>query len=541
MRIRFSLLFLVTAMTVNAQTELLMNGKTYTNSEDTWLGVNIPRDSPTKLIFKNNSISSINRYGYLLQAGDEGVRTTNNKLDGAIITGNKLTWTGSDMKVIPHGLFMGHQKNVVVKYNYLKDVPMGIIRKSANNMSNTSGGVAYNIVKNGAVGMVVKGMSNVNIFNNTFYQERTTSQTWRPLVHIYTNTDNGNNSVAHGTKIYNNIFYTKYQTLSITIDDNESLNGFECDYNVYWCENGSPRFSVAGSVKTFEQWQAMGYDKHSVVMNPQFIDFINFVPAKRLDFGKDLGVEWQAGLAVNATWGSQDPLTTEQNGKWQAGAVVIAAAVTTPPMPTPGPEYLSSAVANETPSVIDLTYNSSLAAIIPPITAFSVKVNAINRNVTAVNVSGDKVSLTLDQPLISTDSIKVSYTQPGSDQLQNAGGGLAASFDYKAVTNNVKPVAQQPGDEQQPGNDQQPGDEPEKISLSPNPVKDSLNITITNPDQNTTKTIKIIDFSGKTCLEKQLDNAASQSLTIGLPAGFYVLRLEKDQSLVLVQKMIVVN
>ena len=123
------------------------------------------------------------------------------------------------------GVFTGHNIDVVVKYNYLDHVPMGIIRKSTTNMSNTGGGVAYNIVKSGAVAVVVKGMSNVNIYNNTFYTDRTTSQTWRPLVHIYTNIDNGGYSVAHGTKIYNNIFYTKYQTFAITVDDAESLTG----------------------------------------------------------------------------------------------------------------------------------------------------------------------------------------------------------------------------------------------------------------------------------------------------------------------------
>lgn len=322
MKIIFSIIFVAAAMGVTGQTQLTMSGKTYTNSEDTWLGVNIPRSEPTMLVFKNNSITSVNRYGYLLQAGDEGVRTTINNLDGAIITGNKLSWSGSDMTVIPHGIFTGHNKNVVIKYNYLRDVPMGIIRKSSNNMTNTSGGVAYNIVKSGTVGMVVKGMSNVNIFNNTFYQARTTSQTWRPLVHIYTNTDGENYSVAHGTKIYNNIFYTKYQTFAITIADNESLKGLECDYNVYWCENGAPRFNVAGSTKTFEQWQAMGYDKHSVVMDPRFRDLESFVPEKRIELGKDLGSEWSQGLATNAVWGSTDPATAAQNGTWQVGAVV---------------------------------------------------------------------------------------------------------------------------------------------------------------------------------------------------------------------------
>jgi hypothetical protein len=325
MRIKFIIFMaLFSFLAVNAQTTLTIEGKSYSNSDDTWLGVNVPRDSPTKFIFRNNLITSINRYGYMLQAGDEGVRPTNNKLDGAVITGNKFSWSGDDMEIITHGLFTGHNRNVIAKYNYLNYVPMGIIRKSTNNMTNEGGGVAYNIIKGGAVAIVVKGMSNVNVFNNTMYTDRTPSQTWRPLLNIYTNVDGGGYSVAHGTKIYNNIFYTKYQTFAISIDDAECLNGLECDYNVYWCETGSPRFNINGSVLTFAQWQAMGYDQHSVVADPKFLDLVNFVPAKRLDYGKDLGSEWKDGLAVNAKWGSTDPATAAQNGKWQVGAVVYA-------------------------------------------------------------------------------------------------------------------------------------------------------------------------------------------------------------------------
>jgi hypothetical protein len=339
---------LTTSMISFAQTNLVTEGQTYTNSTTgTWIGVNIPRSVPTLLVFKNNSITSSNRVGYLLQAGDEGTHAYNHNLDRAVITGNRLNWHGTDMESITHGLFTGHNSDVVVKYNYLNLVPMGIIRKSTNNMSNTSGGVAYNIVKGGTVGMVVKGMSNVNIFNNTFYQNRTTSQTWRPLVHIYTNTDSEGYSVAHGTKIYNNIFYTKYRTFSITIDT-ESLNGFECDYNVYWCESGAPLFSVDGNTKTFEQWQAMGYDQHSVVKNPNFRDLVNFVPAERLNHGRDLGPDWANGLSRNAVWGRTDPATTAQNGPWQVGAVVLgdsdSASVDSEPFsiyPNPAREYVT--------------------------------------------------------------------------------------------------------------------------------------------------------------------------------------------------------
>ena len=434
MRISFSIIFIIFTLTIKGQTELTISGKTYNNTDDTWLGVNIPRSVPTALVFKNNSITSINRYGYMLQAGDEGVSSSNNNLKGAVITGNKFNWSGSDMTVIPHGLFTGHNINVIAKYNYLNNVPMGIIRKSASNMSNTGGGVAYNIVKGGLVGMVIKGMSNVNVYNNTFYNDRTTSQTWRPLLHIYTNTDGGNYSVSHGTKIYNNIFYTKYGTLAITIADAESLTGLKCDYNVYWCENGSPKFNINGSVKSLAQWQAMGFDVHSVVINPQFRDYINFVPSSRLDFGTDLGPEWVQGLAPNAVWGTTDPATTTQNGKWQVGAIIHPGATAV------RPGYLSSLINKDAPSVLEMTYDVTLANVIPPASAFNVVVNSVPRTVNSVNLSGNKVLLTLISPVLYGEVVTVSYTKPATNFIQSITGGSAATISAREVMNSISPA-----------------------------------------------------------------------------------------------------
>ena len=52
-------------------------------------------------------------------------------------------------------------------------------------------------------------------------------------------------------------------------------------------------FNAGGSIKTFSEWQALGYDTHSVVVNPNFKDFVSFVPAARLDYGTDLGVNME--------------------------------------------------------------------------------------------------------------------------------------------------------------------------------------------------------------------------------------------------------
>jgi hypothetical protein len=323
--------FLLNSVMLHSQINLTIEGKVVSNSsQGDWSGVNIPRDAPTKLIYRNNSITSVNSSGYMLQAGDETVTGTNNNLDGEVISGNKMIWNGTDAGSITHGIFTGHNKNVLIEYNYLDKVPMAIIRKSTNGMTNTSGGVAYNIVKNPvATAGVVKGMNNVSYYNNTFYSNL--SSPWRGIIDIYSNTDITPSSPSTGTKIKNNIFYTADQIYNIAIHDAACLPGFESDYNVFWCEAGTPVFNYLESSKTFAQWQALGYDKHSVVINPHFNNTVDFVPASRLDYGADLGTEWQTGLSTTATWiPGTAPATAVQNGTWQAGARVFSSG-TTPP------------------------------------------------------------------------------------------------------------------------------------------------------------------------------------------------------------------
>jgi hypothetical protein len=340
-----------------AQINLTIEGTSVNNSATgEWTGVNIQRSSPTRFIYRNNSITSVNASGYMLQAGDESASAENNNLDGEVISGNKLVWNGTDASSITHGIFTGHNKNVVIKYNYLDKVPMAIIRKSTIAMTNTSGGVAYNIVKNPlATAGVVKGMNNVSYYNNTFYSNR--SDPWRGLLDIYSNTDITPNVAATGTKIKNNIFYTVNQIYNIAIHDAACLTGFESDYNVFYCESGTPVFNYLESSKTFAQWQALGYDKHSVVINPNFNNTTDFVPSARLDRGTDLGSAWQTGLSTTAVWTTgADPATANQNGIWQVGAriyntgSVVPAKIKMTVYPNPAHRNITIQIENDTQS-----------------------------------------------------------------------------------------------------------------------------------------------------------------------------------------------
>ena len=76
--------------------------------------------------------------------------------------------------------------------------------------------------------------------------------------------------ITAGVKIYNNIFYTVNQIPNIRLVDINSLINFESDYNIFYCEAGTPIFTYLGVQKTFADWQAIGYDRHSIIVNPKF-------------------------------------------------------------------------------------------------------------------------------------------------------------------------------------------------------------------------------------------------------------------------------
>ncbi len=323
----FILFFLTIGFPLLAQTTLKVEGTIVINNEPgTWEGVDIPRSEPTAFTYYNNSITSVNSSGYMLQAGDEVENSRNNNLDGMIISGNKFTWNGTADSSITHAVFTGYNINSTVIYNYLDRTPHGILFKSGSddgfNMTYTSGGAAYNIVKNARLSLRIKGMNGVHVYNNTFFNDTNTD--WSiSIIEIDANRDKLVPAPSLGTRIYNNIFYTKYQIPNISIEA-WCLSDFESDYNVFYCETGTPVFVISGELKTFTEWQALGYDIHSVVVNPDFVNTTSFVPVLRLDYGTNLGAEWQTGLSTSAIWSSTYPTTTNQYGKWQTGARVFA-------------------------------------------------------------------------------------------------------------------------------------------------------------------------------------------------------------------------
>ena len=88
-----------------------------------------------------------------------------------------------------------------------------------------------------------------------------------------------------------------------------------------------------------------------------------------------------------------------------------------------------------------MTYNMTLANIVPAVSAFTVNVNSVARSVSSVAISGTKVLLTLGSPVVYGDVVTVAYTKPSTNPLQTTSGGQAATISAQPVTNNCLDIS----------------------------------------------------------------------------------------------------
>ncbi len=101
-----------------------------------------------------------------------------------------------------------------------------------------------------------------------------------------------------------------------------------------------------------------------------------------------------------------------------------------------GPPAFVSAVVNGV--TLTMTFNESLdTGSVPGPDAFHVTVGGARRTVAAngVAVSGATVTLTLTSAVTAADTVRVRYTKPATNPLQDAAAAAVATFPNQAVTN----------------------------------------------------------------------------------------------------------
>ena len=193
------------------------------------------------------------------------------------------------------------------------------------------------------------------------------------------------------------------------------------------------------------------------------------------------------------------------------------------------PGYLTSSIETAAPGLLEMTFNTNLASIVPAGSAFTVTVNNVKKTVSKVTISGSKVSLALDGNVVQGDTVALTYTKPATNPLQAATGALVENITAKPVMNNVQGVATTTPDSTMK----------KDIIIFPNPAKDYVQISNLEPSTDS-QILRVFDFSGKLCKEIKLDAVGNQKIPIDLKPGMYIVQVVYGKIVKHTQKLIVI-
>jgi uncharacterized repeat protein (TIGR02059 family) len=234
-----------------------------------------------------------------------------------------------------------------------------------------------------------------------------------------------------------------------------------------------------------------------------------------------------AGIHITTPTISTDYAGTALKNPPSIGAYESGSTASSPVVPV----YQSSVVANATPSLLEMTYSTTLANMVPASSSFSVLVNSLARTVNSVVISGTKVQLTLSSALKFGDIVTVSYTKPATNLLQSTTGGVGTSISAQSVTNNLTNAIKDATSVTV------------TMTLSPNHVHKILNVLLAYSSTPTSamspEIIQITDLSGTLFMEKLLITGVTNiKMPLNLDSGIYTVVVLGNGLKLASQKMI---
>lgn len=224
-----------------------------------------------------------------------------------------------------HGCVMVNNYNdYVIRYNRLEGAGIAnVIMRNDTVASSANGVCSYNVsVKSG---LLSKGVSDLKIYNNSIFEP---DGSGIRLMLTQIGSPSRSNIVKNNIVIDRNIGSSAYL---VQINDEDASYKHTIDYNVYYSTKEKP-FIKDTTEYTFSEWQALGYDTHSVMLTTEQVD--SLFPTGQLYsstpqvIGENLGESNEDGLDISTNWGSQTTIpsivTKKQLtvGAWQVGAYI---------------------------------------------------------------------------------------------------------------------------------------------------------------------------------------------------------------------------
>ena len=214
-------------------------------------------------------------------------------------------------------------------------------------------------------------------------------------------------------------------------------------------DNASSTFSIYST--TAKDWDENSVTWSTRPLRNQLLDTITITgTGSYVDFDvtNAITAALQAGQSEVTLW-IEDKEQERQEIRFDSSSksnkpelVVTTTADTTPPTSdTTAPTFSSAATSTDGTKVI-LTYNETLSSA--PLSAddFTVKVDDSTATISRVATSGSNVELTLSSAVKNGQTVTVAYTDPSSNNdnnaIQDAAGNDASNLSTRTVTNQVR-------------------------------------------------------------------------------------------------------
>lgn len=288
-------------------------------------------------LIKNNEIYNPATSGYVIRVGSDSSNAYNNLVNGATIHNNWIYGSRHFVKtagvIDTHDIFVGYNLNASIKYNKIIGGGLGIGYKH-NGSTNTTAIIAYNVIKNGKMGIVLKGQAGVKIYNNTIFADDSPNHSGIRL----TNNSGGDGCI--NSDVQNNIIFT---TSAVTTNvlfyiDADSMTGLTFNYNCLYLGAGEYATINGVTYSSHATLVSAGYNVNGINSDPKLVNvdnndfwlmYNNGYPTTDkspcIGVGVNLGSTYKDGLNYISE-PREDATTLDQSTEgaaWEMGAYVL--------------------------------------------------------------------------------------------------------------------------------------------------------------------------------------------------------------------------
>lgn len=299
-------------------------------------------------ISNNNTYDNVSAGFYHIQASDGIVKMNYNRCQSNSLSGTTLSIGGetsvsnlnnnsefignrvigfkldnpSTVTATTHSVLITSGINIKIAYNKISHTTLGMVVKT-NAQAYSGEGVYGNLFENCRIAIYVRGITGMNVFNNTIKHSNTVyGQAFSSSILVDENTAIAGDQFSENIIIKNNILDVKVNVGNlIQFDAHAAANGCIAENNQLF--GGKYLLSDGTSYSDLATAQAAGKLLNCVVADSQLDS--NLIPITKIS-GVDLGATYDDGLDVSTNWGSTTTLpiivTKQQTATWQKGAYV---------------------------------------------------------------------------------------------------------------------------------------------------------------------------------------------------------------------------